>query len=351
MKKVLFATTALVLTAGVASAEVALSGDARMGIAYNGDDANFTSRARVKFTASGETDTGLTFGFSFRAHESGDVLGSVGLASTLTGGAYGGGRSGAEEGAAGSVFIAGPFGTVSLGDVLGAAEAAVGDLSGVGLTGLGDFTDGNFLTGDGVEVGSRNPVLLYSFTLNDLSLFASLSDGKAGGGIATDGSGSQDVPQSYSVGGNYKFGNYTIAVAYENRDNNGAFIDTPDANGFFNGVRDPNEANLIDSSSQYVIGGTAAFGAATVKAVYGDNDDLNFKWYGASVDYTVGATTITGFAKEFDFDVVDFTRYGIGASYDLGGGAALKGGIVGGDDDGANGNFDTIADFGVAFSF
>ena len=36
MKKVLFASTALVMTAGVASAEVTLSGSAKMGVTYNG---------------------------------------------------------------------------------------------------------------------------------------------------------------------------------------------------------------------------------------------------------------------------------------------------------------------------
>ncbi|WP_439563477.1 porin, partial [Roseinatronobacter sp.] len=68
MKKLLLASTALVMSAGVASAQVALSGDARMGITYdNSRDAKlqFSSRARVTFTLSGETDTGMAFGASF----------------------------------------------------------------------------------------------------------------------------------------------------------------------------------------------------------------------------------------------------------------------------------------------
>ncbi|MEY4697508.1 MAG: hypothetical protein RIT14_1936, partial [Pseudomonadota bacterium] len=56
MKKILLATTILVGTAGFAAAEVALSGDARMGIVNNGTDTTFSSRARVSFTMSGETD-------------------------------------------------------------------------------------------------------------------------------------------------------------------------------------------------------------------------------------------------------------------------------------------------------
>ena len=50
MKKVLFATTALVLTAGIAAAEVKVSGDGRMGVVYDGQNAQFNSRIRAIFT-------------------------------------------------------------------------------------------------------------------------------------------------------------------------------------------------------------------------------------------------------------------------------------------------------------
>ncbi|MDO5643913.1 MAG: porin, partial [Paracoccus sp. (in: a-proteobacteria)] len=39
MKKALFATTALVMTAGVAAAEVSVTGDARMGMRYESNTA------------------------------------------------------------------------------------------------------------------------------------------------------------------------------------------------------------------------------------------------------------------------------------------------------------------------
>jgi hypothetical protein len=76
MKKLLLATSILAGTAGLAAAEITLSGDARMGFlddfVYDGgdDDIGFTSRARVTFTFSGETDGGLSFGASFRADNS-----------------------------------------------------------------------------------------------------------------------------------------------------------------------------------------------------------------------------------------------------------------------------------------
>ena len=74
MKKVLLATTALVLMAGVAQAEIALSGSAAMGVARDGEgsgglntDGEFHaySTAGLTITMSGASDSGLTFGAGF----------------------------------------------------------------------------------------------------------------------------------------------------------------------------------------------------------------------------------------------------------------------------------------------
>ena len=62
MKKILLATAMIAASAGFAAAEVTLSGDARMGIVSDGGDLAFSSRARVKFTLSGESDGGVAFG-------------------------------------------------------------------------------------------------------------------------------------------------------------------------------------------------------------------------------------------------------------------------------------------------
>ena len=68
MKKVLLATTMLVAGASIAAAEVTVSGDARMGVVNNfAGDTSFNSRARVAFALSAESESGLSFGASFRA--------------------------------------------------------------------------------------------------------------------------------------------------------------------------------------------------------------------------------------------------------------------------------------------
>jgi outer membrane protein OmpU len=69
--------------------------------------------------------------------------------------------------------------------------------------------------------------------------------------------------------------------------------------------------------------------------------------YGASIDYTFGATTVTAFAREQEVGTTSNTYMGLGFGYDLGGGAAIKGGIV----DPDSPTVDYRADLGVTFSF
>ena len=87
MKKVLFATTALVATAGVAAADVTFGGYGRFGVIYSsaagangiaqtfGDDGtgdssvDITSRFRLQIDATAESDAGVTFGARVRIEQ------------------------------------------------------------------------------------------------------------------------------------------------------------------------------------------------------------------------------------------------------------------------------------------
>ncbi len=334
MKKILFATTALVMTAGAAAAEVSLAGDGRMGVIYDGDEWGFTSRARVQFNLSGETDGGLTFGGSFRVNDEG--------------GANFGGRL-ASEGARGTVFIAGPFGRLAMGAPAGASEAALGNLHGVGLTGLGDYHDIDYLTGDGVGASAWNPTVLYSYTFGDFSFFASATDAHTAGGRVNNpalDSGRED----YGVAVAWASGDFKVAAGYESSQT-----------ALGGGVS-------LERVEQFVIGGDATFGDFTLRAAY-VNGERNTGVAAAAADYeelglsgaaTFDLITVTAFAREVrqDFATVGTLKnrfYGIGASYDLGGGAAMVGGIGHRDMDfGAPANREgkeTYGDFGVTFRF
>jgi outer membrane protein OmpU len=83
MKKVLFATTALVATAGVASADIALSGVAQMGIQGGSGNATtqFVQDIDITFTMSGTADNGTTFGAAIDLDENAAGVGPTTLAS------------------------------------------------------------------------------------------------------------------------------------------------------------------------------------------------------------------------------------------------------------------------------
>ena len=222
MKTLLTSTALLLASVSFASAEITLSGSARMGVIddFGDDNTGFTSRARVEFSLSGETDGGLSFGA--------------------------GNASGASSGTAGSVFVSGAFGKLSMGDVDGAANAAVGHVDGVGLTGLGDLNEstflangGNDLDADGDITGSNeveDPSALYTYSAGDLNLYIS----------STNPADNLDL--AYAVGVKYAIGNVSVSAAYEhNNDQDSAPSD-------------------ID---QYFVGVTGTFGSVTAKAVYG----------------------------------------------------------------------------------
>lgn len=298
MKKILLATTVLAATTGFAAAEVTLSGDARMGIISNFDvaatplvdesDLAFTSRARVKFTLSGSTDGGLEFGASFRADNAGA----------------------ASSGDAGSVFISGAFGKLSMGDVDGAANSAVGHVSGVGLTGLGDLNESTFIGNGG---GVTDPSALYEYSTGDLTVYAS---------VTNPGPDALPTADAYSVAAKYALGDYTVALGYEAVEN-------------------------ATDDDHIIAGFSATFGAATVKANYGmaNVGAIEGNQYAVSVDYKFDAVTVTAFYNNKE-DIGAQEAYGLGASYDLGGGASVVGGYS------QNQTTDEAAyDLGVSMSF
>jgi len=327
MKKVLFATTALVMTAGVAAAEVAVSGDGRMGVIYDGNDAQFSSRARVTFTLTGESDAGLSFGGSFRTdHESDYTAGNTGS------------ERSAARGTAGAVWISGTYGKLSMGDVVGAAEAAIGDLPEVGYTDGefgGDVEEISFLVGDGANE-DQGPTILYEYTVNNISFYASATDGSnvAGPGVVgrsdvfdLDGDQIDTADTAWSVAAKYEGSNFWAALSYSD-------------NG------DDSEIGLAAEGK---------FNNFAIKGVYMDYSidsiaDADAKTYGLGATYQMDAIAVKGFWRRDEFEVAgfdeEFDSFGIGADYDLGGGAVLAGGII--DTDYLD---DTVADFGIKFSF
>ena len=282
MKKILLATTLIAATTGYAAAEVAVSGSARMGVTYDdsllSNQMQFSSRVRVVFTMSGETDGGLTFGASVRA----DQIGGNGGTST------------GETNGDSTVYISGAFGKLTMGDTGNAPDSLVGQVSGIGygpgaLDGAADlaFLGGNTATG-----------VMYEYSAGAITF-----------GIGTGQVGNATNYMSAAV--KYSTDAFSVALGYE----------------------DSSVGNVVS------LLGSATFSGATVKAKV--SDSAAGTGMALSVDYAISGATVTAFYA--DDNALD-ANFGIGAAYDLGGGASVVGGVgsVGGA---------TVADLGVKMKF
>ena len=326
MKKLLLATSMLVYVAGHAAADVSVSGDGRMGVVSTDGESRFASRIRIKFSGSGTTDSGLTFGGSVRADNS-------------TGGA---------AGTSGSVYLSGGFGSLSMGDVDSADNVAVGQLAGVGYTGLGDSNEVQY-SADGFSLFDLDKDLLAAAkefdkkTLNDeldtkitaVSISSPVSKVlytySAGSLTATASASQIGDQQSYAAGVSYAAGALTLAAGYGTAE---ASVTTTTTSA----KTDTYDVTDTTASATYVMGSTTIKGIYQDKQVDGSGkttDSLTETSYGASVVHAMGVISVTGFAISanlhdgiFGDDDLTLTRYGAGASYDLGGGAKVTGGVA-----------------------
>lgn len=155
MKKILFATTALVATAGVAQAEIALSGSAEMGIVGGDIYANtqFWTDVDVTFTMTGEADNGLTFGAVVDLDENG---------------AFAGTTQGGE-----TIHIAYGAAKLTMGDTDGAFDAALTEV-GIGGSIADDHTAHVGYNGNaGLDGFYDGQIATFSYAFNDFTAYLS----------------------------------------------------------------------------------------------------------------------------------------------------------------------------------
>lgn len=294
MKKILFATTALVMTAGVASAEVAFSGYGRFGLAYNDTPApgvsetNITTRFRLTIDATAESDAGVEFGARVRIQQT---------------------NGGAGTGINGARFFARAGGLeVGVGNTIGAFEGMSGQYPiDLGLTGLGyeytAFSGGADAYSSGGAGASLTNGIELIYTAGDFKVHVSASNG-AGDRVA-------GVVE-------YTFSGWTGALGYQD---SSVATDT-EWTATIGGDLGPVDVTLgygqlYNGTERWVLAGG-----------YDVSDDLNIQAY-----YTD------------DSSFADDNSYGIDFNYSLGGGTSFRGGVA------KRGAGNTVADLGVRFDF
>lgn len=341
MKKVLFATTALVATAGVAAADVTLSGGGRFGIVYNNQSAfgvknnrsktKIEKRMTINIDGSGSTDSGLEFGGRIRLRSDEGEARTITVANP---GAGGGtttlGNAGATSSA--NVWMGNDMFRITVGNTQGAAVNRIAYFDGsVGLTGL-HWANVSF------NIGSNR------FILNTYSSRADAGDvvrldfntGGFGISLSTDMTGRHYLPGQVgnedSIAMSYNFGDWTVAGAY-----------TMNAN---------NSATAVGERDMWSLSASGSIGDFGVGLGYSDLEQSGAKVV-LSGSYNFGDTTVTGFVANTSEDTVGSagigangsdTEYGLGFTYSLGG-ATLAGGVS------RNYQENTMADLGVRFNF
>lgn len=323
MKKVLFATTALVATAGVAAADVTFGGYGRFGVIYvegATNETTITSRFRLQIDATAESDNGITFGARARIQQDndGDSNGAnVGEDAASAGGTFRTDR--VETGINGIRYFARSGGLeVGVGNIYGAIDSMPGMYPvELGLTGLSyDYiingagaysatydSDGNGAAGrNGVEVLYAMGDLKAHLSYSELDLVANNNDLEG------------ERIEGYLA---YTFSGWTVAL----------------------GLQDSDIAN--DTEVALTVGGNV--GVADLTFGYADNG-TGGDAFAITAAFDIGAATRLT-AVVLDQESYTDTVYGVGVTHDLGGGTSLRGGIQN------NNAGNTVADLGVRFNF
>lgn len=292
MKKILFASTALVATAGIAAAEVSFSGEAGMGLVYVDDRATVFATpglddwqvdyyTTLSIALTGETDGGLSFGADFDITIDNPHNGVATSVISDT-----------------EVYVEGGFGKLTVGGTGSAVDDTLG-LSDIGYSGLGTDNVAEFLI-DAADSGN----IMYNGTFGDFTVVASYDMGGM---------------ENFSIAATYDLGDYEIGLGYDDW------------------------GNILPGDAFHVKLG-ADIGDFAVDALYSRSDDIDTTAYGLTAAYTMGATTVSAAYSELDIAGVSGDAFGLGVSYDLGGGATVNAGV------GEVGTV-TVADFGIIMTF
>lgn len=280
MKSILLTSTALVAFAGAAFAEshgtdgVSFAGSATLG--YNadsddgalGDNDGFYWDANVAVTMTKALDNGLTAAatFDFDAADTNDADGTAGAdGSDLIGTGY-------------LLSLTSETSGLYFGQTDFAAQTY--------WTSAGDMEADGFSEADGETV-----------------LRSELSMGGITGGLsyaiadADDNLASEDVNQ-LSVGAKATFGNFDVAMGYQEEAND----DFNAANGDFN------------NSEIFGISGSTTFSGATVTVAYANNMTAEESSTGIKVSYPFGPVTATAYYVMED-DGTDEDNYGVKVAY------------------------------------
>ena len=277
MKRTILATTALVTCGSMAAADVSLSGSAEIGVVGgSGKDAQIHRDARVSFSMSGETDTGLSFGTSLALRHAGKYQ---------------------DDGAEGAIHISGVFGTLTVGNTDGAFDKAMLEVP--AGTSINDASSGHagWSGNGGLDKGGE--IVRYDYSIGDISFAVSTQ----GENMMGDGT-ADDIPEAHGIGvgwsGDFAGASLGLGVGHQRSD----------------------MKNISGGSlSVSLVGGLSAGATFSRTSVDGGPNESHA---GAGLSYTLGDVTFAVNGGQNSKGDMDNRGFGFAASYSLGAGATFQ---------------------------
>lgn len=309
MKKVLFATSALVASAGFAAADVSLSGYAEMGVTggSGATQTQFHQDVDVTFSMSGTTDNGLTFGTSVDLDENASGVGT--------------------DDAGVAAFISGSFGTLTMGDTDGGFDWAMAEVpTGSGSIADNESSHAGFNGNSGLDGTHDGQILRYNHSMGDLAFAVSIE--------LDDTAGATEGDSIIGFGIRYNLGDLGIGLGYQTGQDTGA--------------APRNDLTVMGISLSYSMG-DLSLGANY--SVLEETGELDATHMAIGMSYTMDAITVGFNWGENEQGASSATGWGISAGYDLGGGASLKLGYGDTTDDGTGVSGNSTWSLGLTMSF
>lgn len=372
MKKILFATTALVASTSFAMADVDISGEAEMGV-FGGEDVSgeeidtqFHTDINVIFEMTGETDGGLTFGAA------------VELSSTQDDSTFDPAGSGDDV----VIFVSGALGTLTMGDTDGALDFALSEAI-IGSALADDHEHFGYNGNSGLDGTYDGQIARYDYAFGDFAIAVSAeidddSDDNFDGLDPDDftdelGNRFDEISSDTVLGigaryaGTFNNIDFGAGIGYQRAgdselvdvDGDGRFDDV-DASSVLGVSLKMSMDNGLQAIANYsTFDNVRRTSIGTDDELVGIGVELENHW-GLAVGYEFGAFLVAANYGEFSFDGAERSGIGLVGNYNLGGGAELQAGYARNEFEiedaasatgvGRSGDFDTYS-FGIALNF
>ena len=303
MKKLLLATSFIAASTGFAAAEVAVSGYGRFGLVYNENtpagfnDTIISSRLRINIDGKTTTDGGVELGARLRMQYNDGDENTAGNAAQFYG-SYNGLRV-----EVGNVETAFDNAALIYDSEMGFEDSSFGNPQGA----FYDYDSNSYGAGNGNRTG----------------LAVSYSAGAFSGMISyvTPDQVTSGSTEETAINLAYASGPFAVSAA--------AYSDG---------------AGIAGNDGMFLGAAYTLNEVTTIGLNYMDEDAAGGRQITLYGNHTMGATTLRAYVSDLDVTGAD-TAFGLGADYDLGGGARVSGSIQ---SDWAG---DMVADLGLRFNF